>query len=256
MTVNRLTVGPLFWDLIYARSWLFQIMTGFLAYGALIGITLATESWRRERDRERREAALAIQAREAQLGAIRAQFQPHFVLNALNSLLALIDQEPARARAMVLRLADVMKEVFDRVDQPTVPLEREAELARAYLDVEQIRFPDRLSVAFDLPPEARHLEVPALLLQPIVENAVKHGIAPFPGPGHVRVAASVAGDRLVITVTDSGRPEGSTTGAGRGLSLTQRRLETLYGDGASLRMTHETSGTVVRIDLPCGPRER
>ena len=148
-------------------------------------------------------------ARDAELGAIRAQFQPHFVLNALNSLLALIDKDPALARTMVVRLADVMKSVFDRMDVPAVPLERELDLVKAYLDVERIRFGARLSAAFEIDDAARGVLVPPFLLQPIVENAVKHGIAPNAAPGTVRVSARVHNGRL--------RPRSARLRHGRGL---------------------------------------
>jgi LytS/YehU family sensor histidine kinase len=221
------------------------------AYGTVIGLTMAAASFQRERERERREAALAIQARDAELGAIRSQFQPHFVLNALNSLLALIERDPAAARAMVVRLADVMKEVFDREDTPLVPLSRELDLVRAYLDVEQMRFGQRLTVDIDVPAAPRAVPVPAFLLQPIVENAVKHGIAPVAGAGRIAIAAALAGDDLVITVTDSGRRGvGVPAGGGRGLSLTRRRLQTMYGERQSLTLDGGPSGTVARITLP------
>jgi two-component system LytT family sensor kinase len=249
---DRLTLGPDFWQFIYANNWLFQLMSAATGYGTVMGLTIAAESSRRERTRERREAALLVQARDAELGAIRAQFQPHFVLNALNSLLALIDQDPSQARTMVVRLADVMKEVFDREHQPMVPLAREVELVRAYLDVEQIRFGSRLAMSFDIDPAASLVDVPAFLLQPIVENAVKHGIAPFTTGGRVSVTARRQGASLVVSVHDTGRgPTPVSTGTGRGLALTRRRLNTMFDDRATLDLTHtENTGTLVRIELP------
>lgn len=248
---DRLTLGPDFWELIYAHNWLFQLLFAITAYGTAIGLTIAATSWRRERDRERREAALLLQARDAELGAIRTQLQPHFVMNALNSVLALIDQDPSKARTMVVRLADVMREVFDRADHPTVPLSRELELLRAYLDVEQIRFATRLAVTFDIDANATDIDVPALLLQPIVENAVKHGIAPYPAGGRVQITARRAGTRLLLTVRDTGQdPPTESTGTGRGLELTRRRLNTAYGDQAALTLNHDAGGTEARIDMP------
>lgn len=248
---DRLALGPDFWLIIYANNWLFQLIFAVTTYGSVIGIALATEGWRRQREREQREAALMIQTRDAELTAIRAQFQPHFVLNALNSLLALIDADPALARTMVVRLADVMKEVFGREDQPVVPLDRELELVRAYLDVERIRFGPRLAVSIDVDAEARRVPVPAFLLQPIVENAVKHGIAPYVQPGTVGIRARVERGRLTITVTDSGtgRSDGAD-GSGLGLSITRRRLDTLYGDKATLVLDRGSTGATARLELP------
>lgn len=247
---DRWMLGPGFWTIIYANNWLFQLLSGLTAYGTVIGVTIAAASFRREREREQREAALLVQARDAELGAIRSQFQPHFVLNALNSLLALIDRDPAAARAMVVRLSDVMKEVFDREDTPLVPLSRELDLVRAYLDVERIRFGQRLAVDIDVAEAARQVSVPAFLLQPVVENAVKHGIAPFSGAGRVAIAAAIAGDDLVITVSDSGTRGVSASSGGRGLSLTRRRLQTMFGDRHGLSLTGGPGGTVARIALP------
>jgi len=252
---DRINVGPHFWEVIYARNWMFQVLFDVAIYSAAIGLTLASQLRQRDQDRERREAALILAAREAELGAIRAQFQPHFVLNALNSLLALIDREPALARTMVVRLADLMKAVFDRQVATAVPLERELNLARAYLDVERIRFGPRLSVTFEIDDAARVVMVPPFLLQPLVENAVKHGVAPFTRPGIVRVRAGVRNDRLEIRIEDSGHSVAGAVGAasagtGRGLSLTRRRLDTLYGRGYELTLDRGPAGTIVRVQLP------
>jgi LytS/YehU family sensor histidine kinase len=235
-----------------------------MVYGTVLGITLTSQSWTRERERERREAELAIVAREAELSAIRNQFQPHFVLNALNSLLALIDTDPALARTMVVRLADVTKAVFDRVDVQAVPLERELDLVKAYLEVERIRFGSRLSVTFDIDDAARGVMVPPFLLQPLVENAVKHGIAPLVRGGVITVTARTrpSGDTLalVLEVHDTGIGVGATElRAGRakgiGLSNVERRLACQYAEAASLSIESVPgNGTTVRIVMPAESR--
>jgi sensor histidine kinase YesM len=250
MLYNRFTIGPGYWEYVYAGNWIFQLLFAVTVYGTVVGLSLTAQAWRRERDRDRREAELMLVAREAELGAIRAQFQPHFVLNALNSLLALIDKDPALARTMVVRLADVMKSVFDRMDVPAVPLERELDLVKAYLDVERIRFGARLSAAFEIEDAARGVLVPPFLLQPIVENAVKHGIAPNAAPGVVRVSANVHNGRLDLEVRDSGTGAASPPGSGRGLALTRRRLETVYHDTYELTFDRQANGTSVRISMP------
>ena len=253
---HRLTIGPEFWRLVYADSWLFQIVTGALAYGAALGVILASLAWARERQRAHREHELVVAARDAELSVLKAQFQPHFVLNALNSLLALVDRDPALARTMIVRLADLMKAVFDRADTDLVPLERELDLVRAYLDVERIRLGSRLAVTFDIEDAARGAIVPALLLQPIVENAVKHGVAPYATTRSVEVKAAIERGRLQIIVRDAGDGPaaapvpGLALGTGRGLQITRRRLDGAYGDGYRLTLNREPSGTAVRIDLP------
>ena len=255
LVFHRVTVGPDYWRYVYADSWLFQLMTSALAYGAALGITLASLAWARERQRARREHELVVAARDAELSLLRAQFQPHFVLNALNSLLALVDRDPALARTMIVRLADLMKAVFARADTDSVPLERELDLVRAYLDVERIRLGSRLAVTFDIDDSARGVLVPALLLQPIVENAVKHGVTPYASDRSVEVQATIGDGRLHIVVRDAGKgptPAAAARplGTGRGLQITRRRLDGAYGDGYRLTFDREPSGTAVRIDLP------
>ena len=156
---------------------------------------------------------------------------------------------------MVVRLADLMKSVFERADVDLVPLERELDLVRAYLDVERIRLGSRLAVTFDIDDAARGVLVPALLLQPIVENAVKHGVAPYASARSVEVQAAIASGRLQIVVRDTGNGTPSAAaarqfGTGRGLQITRRRLDGAYGDGYQLSFDRESSGTAVRIDLP------
>lgn len=253
----RLVVGPLMWTEVFAGNWMFQLMSAFFVYAAALGLMLTAHAHARERQRERREADLQIVARDAELAAIKAQLQPHFVLNALNSVLALIDKDPALARTMVTRLSDLMKAVFDRFDVVQVPLERELDLIRAYLDVERIRFGSRLSVVFDVDEASARATVPAFLLQPIVENAVKHGIAPHAKPGRIRISAHLVDGRVRIIVCDSGVAPAaadfaSASNAGRGLQLTRRRLDAAYGSGYQLSFDRDASGggLSVRLDLP------
>ena len=258
----RLFVGPAVWSIVYAGNWPFQLLGALMVYGAALGFTLTAQAFRRERERERREASIRLVARDAELSAIKAQLQPHFVLNALTSLLVLIDKDPALARLMVIRLADLMNAVFDRFDVAQVPLERELDLTRAYLDIERIRFGSRLSVTIEIDDEVRAVLVPAFLLQPIVENAVKHGIGPDARPGLVSVSARLAGDRVSVVIRDSRAERGAATAAapiaaivddarpGRGLHLTRRRLDTLYGPRYRLSIGPEPEGFTVRIDLP------
>jgi two-component system LytT family sensor kinase len=249
-----LEIGPDFWQWVYKDSWLFQLLSSAVIYVAAVGITLASQAIKRDRARERREHEVEVAARDAELAVLKAQFQPHFVLNALNSLLALIDKDPALARTMVVRLADLMKSVFDRMDTERVPFERELDLVRAYLDVERIRIGSRLSVTFDIDDAARGVLVPPFLLQPLVENAVKHGIAPHAGPGHIDIRATISQGELRVVVRDSGRAIGyiapPSSGTGRGLQITRRRLDGAYGDGYRMVLAPAPDGTSVEIDMP------
>jgi two-component system, LytTR family, sensor kinase len=249
----RATVGPTFWERVYAETWRFQVLTGATMYAATLGVGLTVQSFDRERARQRREAVLEVMARHAELAAIKGQLRPHFLMNALNSILVLIEHDPGQAKAMVTRLASLLHSVFDRLDEPFVLLERELDTIRDYLEIECIRFGDRLGFRIDVTADARAVSLPPFLLQPIVENAVKHGVEPHVRPGHVEVAAGLSGSRLHVMVSDTGNGLAgtSTSGTGRGLELTRRRLDAVYGDGAaSLRMERRTDRFVVTLDLP------
>ena len=254
MSLQRIEVGPNFWEYVYRDTWMFQFLSAAVIYAAAVGVTIAAQAIGRDRARERREHELEVAARDAELAALKAQFQPHFVLNALNSVLALIDKDPPLARTMVVRLADLMKSVFDRIDAERVPFERELDLIRAYLDVERIRIGSRLSVTFDIDDAARGVLVPPFLLQPVVENAVKHGVAPHAGPARIDVRATVGERALHVVVRDSGRPRGEpasvTAGTGRGLQITRRRLDGAYGASYRLTLVPGAEGTAVEIDIP------
>lgn len=254
LAFHRLAVGPDFWNQVYAGNWIFQLLSGCVIYIATVGITIASLAVARDRERIARQHALEVAARDAEMAALKAQFQPHFMLNALNSLLALIDRDPALARTMVVRLADLMKSVFDREHEALVPFERELDLVRAYLDIERIRLGSRLSVTFDIDDAARGVLVPPFLLQPVVENAIKHGVAPFARPGSVVISATTADRQLHVTVRDSGnaaeRPRRRVTGTGRGLQITRSRLDGAFGDGYQMTFAPGDAGAAVDIRIP------
>jgi two-component system LytT family sensor kinase len=251
----RLAVGPDFWALTYSQNWLFQLATAVTTYGTALGVTLAFQASDRERDRERRESELLILARDSELAAIKAQMQPHFVLNVLNSVLVLIDKDPALARVMVTRLADLMRAVFEQFEVVQIPLKREMDLTRAYLEIERIRFEPRLSVFIEIDTEAQNTIVPAFLLQPIVENAIKHGIGHRSGPSTLRILGRRRNGRLALSVTNSREPGplgdlDSASHNGRGLQLTRRRLAATYNLDHVLRFRSDDDTVTVELDLP------
>lgn len=253
---SRVTVGPNYWQVVFGDWWMFQLMTTAMLYAAGVGIGLTVQSSDREREREQREARLQVLAREAELTAIKAQLQPHFLLNSLNSILALIDHDSGEARRMLTRLASLLHAVFDRLNEPLVPLERELETIRDYLEIERIRFGDRMTFSIEAEGTAGLVPVPPFLLQPIVENAVKHGIEPHGRPGIVRVLGRLEGCRLYLSVADTGvggnGAERSTLG--RGLALTRGRLHAIYGtDRATMRTERNADGFTVTLELPVAP---
>jgi hypothetical protein len=248
----RLFVGPDFWRLVYDDTWMFQLLTAGTMYAAGVGLGLTFQGFERERIREQREGQLEVVAREAELQAVKAQLQPHFLLNSLNSVLALIRHDPPAAEQMLGRLASLLHGVLDRLDQHFVPLAPELDMVHDYLEVERMRFDDRLRFDIRLDSNAGGVLVPPLLLQPLVENAVKHGIEPYMHYGTITIDARLADGRLHIAIADTGdgTDRATTTGTGRGIELTRRRLDSVYGKHAELRMERVSSGFLVSLDLP------
>ncbi len=211
-------------------------------------ILLASEA---RREAERREREARVLASEAELRALKAQLNPHFLFNSLNSISALTSADPAGAREMCVLLADFLRRTLGLADRAAIPLGDELALARGFLTIEQVRFGPRLSVEEDIEPSAAPCLVPPLLLQPLVENAIKHGVASLPGGGFVRLEARRAGARLSVAVENLFDPECAAKKAtGVGLANVRRRLETRYGDTASVRIFTNNNRYRVRISLP------
>ena len=210
---------------------------------------------RREREageQRSREALLLQQVTEAELRALRAQVNPHFLFNSLNTVADLIVRDPPRAETMTLRLATVFRHVLTQSARPLTSIHKEMEFLRTYMHIEEARFGDRLQVDIDVEPGAAALEIPSLILQPLVENALKHGLGPKTGPGHLWISARLEANELYLRVEDDGL--GWQPGVfGMGLTNVCDRLRTLYADQASLTFEpREGGGTRVIIRLPRG----
>jgi two-component system, LytTR family, sensor kinase len=248
----RLSIGPDFWHQVYAHSWGFQLLASVTTYGMALGVVLALQAARREREQERRAAAAELLAREAELQAVKGQLQPHFLMNALNSVVALLEEEPEQARTVLFRLADVLHAVFDRLDERLVPLETEIAFIASYLEIEQVRLGERLRYRMAVAEGLDSALVPPFLLQPLVENAVKHGIAPFARGGDLEVAAERVDGHLRLEVSDTGPgcETAAATARGHGLDLTARRLRALFGEQGRLDFVPGSGRFTVRLDLP------
>jgi sensor histidine kinase YesM len=201
-----------------------------------------------------RAVELESSLRTAQLAALRSQLNPHFLFNALHSLAELVHSNPKLAEDLLVRLGELLRKVLDSSSHQEVPLEDELEFIRGYLEIEQMRLGDRLQVRWDIDPATLRARVPSLSLQPLVENAIQHGISPHAKPGTLAIRASRNDDFLVIEVHDSGPGFESAVAnprPGIGLSNTRVRLENLYGarHGFEL-MNHD--GFMVRMRLPFG----
>jgi two-component system, LytTR family, sensor kinase len=251
----RTFVGPDFWSIVFAATWMFQLLSAMFTYAAAFALGLVVQTFDREHESREREARLEAAAHAAEIDAIKGQLRPHFLLNSLNSILALVDDEPAEARRMIGRLSSLLHTVFDGLDEPFVPLERELAIVRDYLEVERIRFGDRLQFSVDADPAAASALVPPLLLQPLVENAVRHGIEPNLSPGRLHVHAQVERGRLQIRIANTVTSTNGRGGTGRGLELTRHRLRAVYGDErVEFEAGPDATGFTASLDLPRGPR--
>ncbi len=244
-------MGPYVWKAVYRGNWMFMLMNACVLYAGVLGGTLAVQSERRAREHERRQHELALAAREAELRALNAQLEPHFLLNTLNSVLALVDDRPHDARLMIERLSELLKAAFDEMKESEVPLGRELDLLEAYLGIEQVRFGDRLRVTIDVPEALRAMPVPPFLLQPIVENAIKHAVAPRPGPAFIAVTACEVNGRVRIDVADSGAgfAYADASSRGHGLQLAERRLQA-HAPSGELHAEQTPAGFAVVMTLP------
>jgi sensor histidine kinase YesM len=206
------------------------------------------------RDQERRAAALRVEAHLAQMRALRYQINPHFLFNTLNSIATLVEEDPRQAERMVLNLASFFRTGLAVDPLENLPLAKEIALQRLYLEIEQVRFPNRLRFEINVPPELLEAKVPSLLLQPLVENAIKHGVARSVGVTTIRIEASTRGSRLWVQVSNDGRPHGESERAdstGIGLENVRNRLAACFGaDFAVVAGPTQPSGYRTMLELP------
>ena len=228
-----------------------------LFYTFLLGIAHARFYYGRYRERERAAERLATGLAEARLHALKMQMQPHFLFNTLNAISALIPADAKPARRMVARLGDLLRIALEQEETQEVTLHEELAFLQPYLEIEQARLEDRLTVTMQIAPETLDAYVPHLILQPLVENAIRHGVAPRIEPGRVEISATAGtDDRFVhLEVRDDGpgldRNSPVTTRKGVGLTNVQSRLEQLYGGEQRFELeSHPDGGVSVRISLP------
>jgi signal transduction histidine kinase len=262
-TLLRLAIFPVPPDLsvqTFLRgfaSWIFTTLPfGVGVYFALVGIEHSFFYLRQARERETQAARLAAQLSEAQLGALRMQFNPHFLFNSLNAITVLVrDQNTAAASRMLELLSDVLREVMRPDASHETPLSAELQFLERYLAIEQVRFSDRLRPRIEIDPGILRASVPRFLLQPLVENALRHGIARRADAGLLLVGARREGSQLVLTVRDDGPGVPAATvprsAAGVGLANTRARLAALYGEHATLDVANaEGGGAIATVRLP------
>jgi signal transduction histidine kinase len=229
-------------------SW---FVSNVFAYGLLVACVHALRLHQRLAEREVHAARLASQLSTARLETLRAQLHPHFLFNTLNSLSELIHVDPDAADAMVVRLGTLLRLSLDVSAEDEVTLARELEVASLYLDLHRVPGAGRLCVEVDASPNVLGARVPAMLLQPLIENALRHGLGPRAARGILRIAAEAAGERLRIEVSDDGVGLPASMVEGVGLSNTRRRLRELYGQAHSFAIgPGAEGGTTTIVELP------
>ena len=202
-------------------------------------------------EQERQAAHLRVQAQEAHVRALRYQINPHFLFNTLNAIAALVRDAPARAEEMVVRLSDFFRRSLAVNPMEDVTLAEEVELQRLYLEIERTRFPERLRFDVELGDGTAEARVPALLLQPLVENAVKHGVARSEGPTSIRIGARLDGPALEIVVENDAKVEGAGSGGERvGLRNVAERLRSRFGDEAAFTSAEIEGGFRNTLRIP------
>lgn len=227
-----------------------------IMYWLILGVSQFREAQRWKREQELRTSQLETQLAQAQLSALKMQLHPHFLFNTLNAIAALTRAGETRgAVKMIVGLADLLRLALDSQRAQTVPLEQELGFLDKYLSIEQVRFPDRLRVVRNIDPASMKASVPNLILQPLVENAICHGLAPRAEPGTVEIHARVVRDRLELEVCDDGLgfPKGWSVDQSRGVGLTntRARLAQLYGAAQSFEIAERPGGGVrVLLTLP------
>jgi signal transduction histidine kinase len=246
--------NPIWWRQ-FQSSVFWNFDWGMMTYWTIVGVSHAIDFHRESQDRALKAAQLETRLAEAQLQALQRQLHPHFLFNTLHAISALMHRDTEAADAMLARLSDLLRLTLDRIGVQEVPLRDELEFIDKYLEIERTRFGDRLQVSTAIDPATLDAAVPTLLLQPLVENAIRHGIAPKIGGGRVDISAHRAGGTLVLKVRDSGvglsAAKRSALTTGVGLSNTRSRLEHLYRDAFTFEFSDAPGGgLIVTIVLP------
>jgi LytS/YehU family sensor histidine kinase len=236
------------------RSALLNIDWEMMTYWAIAGLSHAVLYYRESRDRALRAAQLETQLLEAQMMALRQQLQPHFLFNTLHAISTLMHRDVSAADRTLMLLSDLLRLTLENVGRQEIELKAELDFLSKYLEIEQTRFVDRLVVRFDIEPDTLDALVPTLLLQPLVENAIKHGIAKKAGPGHVDIRARRDHDKLWIEVRDDGLGLSETAltalQKGIGVSTTRARLQHQYGADFRFEFHRLEQGVAVVVAVP------
>ena len=245
---------PFAWWAEAQRSALLNFDWEMMTYWTIVGLSHAVLYYRESKDRALRTAQLETRLVEAQLKTLQQQLHPHFLFNTLHAISALMHRDVEAADRTLMRLSDLLRLTLENIGQQEIPLQAELDFLAKYVQIEQTRFADRLVVRFDVHPETLDTLVPNLILQPLVENAIKHGVAKKSGPGHIDISARREGDKLRMEVRDDGvgLSEDALTALqkGIGVSTTRARLQHLFGADYRFEFHRQPSGLSVVIAIP------
>jgi hypothetical protein len=246
---SRLDAGL---DAVLSRSLPLIFAVGFLLYLLAVALNYVLLSFQSSQEAAAQAQRALVLAREAELKALKSQLNPHFLFNCLNSISALTSIDPQRARDMCIRLSDFLRSTLNLGDKESITFSDELSLTRTYLSVEQVRFGARLRVEEHVDPACARCLVPPLLMQPLVENAIKHGVAGLVEGGLIQLEASCDDGRLNLKVAnefDPDAPAGRKSGVG--LANVRNRLRTRYDNAARLDATTKENRFLVEMSLPC-----
>jgi two-component system, LytTR family, sensor kinase len=230
-----------------------RVENSLLAYAALVVIGQAAHYFTLLKTRQIHASELEARLAKTHLQLLRMQLQPHFLFNTLNTVAELVHSDPDTADQMITRLGRLLRLSLDHAGHQVVPLRQEIDFLRMYVEIEQVRFQDRLQIVWDLAPDTLEAAVPTLLWHPVLENAIRHGVTPLAGRGRIVIASQRAGDDLVLEIRDNGRglPHGQILREGVGLRNIRARVDQLYGSRAHFSLEPATGGgTVATLRLP------
>jgi signal transduction histidine kinase len=231
-----------------------KVYVTLLTYWAILAAGVGLRLQRERRARELRAADLQTELARARLDGLQMRLHPHFLFNTLNGISGLMRENVEAADLMLTRLSDLLRLTLARADVQEVALVEELDLLQRYLDIQQIRFGDRLQIVVDVPADTLRMTVPSMSLQPLVENALRHGVEQRPGAARVELRARVVEDTLCVDVIDDGPGPPASIVPGTGLQTTMTRLAHLYGARAQLTVTAQPGGgAIARLSLPARP---
>ena len=240
-------------------DWAAMFLPNLLIYWLILSIALISLYFERYQNEMLKASKLDAQLSNARLQALQMQLHPHFLFNTLHSISALVLKNENRdAVKMINRFSELLRLTLDNIETQVLPLEDEIEFTRRYLEIERIRFHDRLAVEWEIDPQALIAEVPNLILQPLVENAMRHGVDSNSGASRIQIAAHLQNDKLRVEVRDDGKDLKKISGqngvAGLGLKNTRARLSELYGEDYSFSLNRgENEWTIAQIVIPFSP---